>query len=144
MEDLSIRPYRPDDKENIIKLWDDCNLIVPWNDPEKDIERKLKVNPELFLVGVLEGQLVATCMIGYEGHRGWINYLAVDPKHQRKGIACLMMEEAENILRKAGCPKINLQVRETNTAVIKFYESIGYKVEPMVNMGKRLAYDEQE
>lgn len=142
MEDLSIRPYIPDDKENVINLWFECNLVVPQNNPGKDIERKLNVKPEWFLVGVLEGQLVATCMVGYEGHRGWINYLAVDPKYQRKGIACQMMEEAENILRKVGCPKINLQVRETNPDVIKFYESIGYKVEPIVNMGKRLEYDE--
>lgn len=142
MEDLSIRSYIPDDKENVINLWLECNLVVPQNNPGKDIERKLNINPEWFLVGVLEGQIVATCMVGYEGHRGWINYLAVDPKHQRKGIAGQMMEEAENILRKAGCPKINLQVRETNTEVIQFYESIGYQIEPMVNMGKRLEYDE--
>jgi ribosomal protein S18 acetylase RimI-like enzyme len=142
MENLVIRSYQHSDKENIIKLWGDCDLIVSWNNPEKDIARKLKVNPEWFLIGELNGQIVASCMVGYEGHRGWINYLAVDPKYQRKGIASKMMAEAENILRSTGCAKINLQVRETNPDVVKFYESIGYKVEPMVNMGKRLENDD--
>ncbi|MEJ2546125.1 MAG: GNAT family acetyltransferase [Calditrichaceae bacterium] len=142
MENLVIRSYQHSDKENIIKLWGDCDLIVSWNNPEKDIARKLKVNPEWFLIGELNGQIVASCMVGYEGHRGWINYLAVDPKYQRKGIASKMMAEAENILRSTGCAKINLQVREINPDVVKFYESIGYKVEPMVNMGKRLENDE--
>jgi ribosomal protein S18 acetylase RimI-like enzyme len=142
MEDLIIRPYDPGDKEKVINLWLKCNLVVPQNNPGKDIERKLKVNPDWFLIGVLEGKLVATCMVGYEGHRGWINYLAVDLNHQRKGIGRQMMEKAENILKAAGCPKINLQVRETNTEVIQFYKSIGYQIEPMVNMGKRLEYDE--
>ncbi len=144
MEDLLIRPYHSDDKQRVINLWFDCGLVVPQNNPERDIERKLKVNPEWFLVGILRDILVATCIIGYEGHRGWINYLAVDPKYQRRGIASGLMEEAENILRTAGCPKINLQVRETNTEVVQFYESIGYKVEPIVNMGKRLEYDEPQ
>ena len=143
MEDLIIRSYHSDDKEKVIRLWFDCKLVVPWNNPEKDIARKLKVNPEWFLIGELDGQLVASCMVGYEGHRGWINYLAVDPKYQRKRIASRMMEESEKILKKTGCAKINLQVRETNPDVVKFYESIGYKVEPIVNMGKRLENDEQ-
>ena len=143
MEDLIIRSYHSDDKEEVIRLWFDCKLVVPWNNPEKDIARKLKVNPEWFLIGELDGQLVASCMVGYEGHRGWINYLAVDPKYQRKRIASRMMEESEKILKKTGCAKINLQVRETNPDVVKFYESIGYIVEPIVNMGKRLENDEQ-
>ena len=121
-----IRSYQSEDEKSVIDLWMACNLVVPHNNPERDIERKLKVNPEWFLVGELEGVVVASCMAGYEGHRGWINYLAVSPEHQRKGFATLMMSEAEEQLRAAGCPKINLQIRETNKEVILFYESIGF------------------
>jgi ribosomal protein S18 acetylase RimI-like enzyme len=104
--------------------------------------RKLNVNPEWFLVGLLAGKVIATCMVGYEGHRGWINYLAVSPGYRRRGIATKMMEEAESKLRVTGCPKINLQVRESNDEVIRFYESIGYSKDRVLSMGKRLVYEE--
>jgi ribosomal protein S18 acetylase RimI-like enzyme len=142
MDNLSIRPYQPNDKEGVINLWFECDLVVPQNNPMLDIERKLKVNPEWFLIGVLDGRVVATCMAGYEGHRGWINYLAVSPQYRRRGIATQMMEEAERKLRAAGCPKINLQVRETHEEVTQFYESIGYAKDLVMSMGKRLVLDE--
>jgi ribosomal protein S18 acetylase RimI-like enzyme len=138
---LTIRPYRPQDEFQVLALWQACGLIVPWNNPKRDIERKLAVNPELFLVGELEGRVVATCMAGYEGHRGWINYLAVLPELRRHRIAAVMMEAAESRLRRMGCPKINLQVRASNEEVIAFYESIGYKTDSVVSMGKRLEQD---
>jgi len=141
MSDLLIRSYRPQDEAAVIQLWLQCNLVVPQNNPKRDIQRKLQVNPEWFLVGVLGDHIVATCMAGYEGHRGWINYLAVSPHHRRQGIGRRIMEEAERRLQSAGCPKINLQVRETNRAVIQFYERIGYTREPVVSMGKRLEKD---
>ncbi len=142
MKNLLIRSYHHDDKKEVTNLWFECDLVVPQNDPQRDIERKLRINPEWFLVGVLDGKIVATCMAGYEGHRGWINYLAVSPPYRRRGIAKQMMEEAEAKLRSAGCPKINLQVRKTNTEVIHFYESIGYSIDRVVSMGKRLIQDE--
>ena len=142
MENLKIRPYHPDDEKEVIDLWSECNLIAPQNNPKHDIERKLRVNPQWFLVGILEDKVVATCMAGYEGHRGWINYLAVSPHYRRQGIATLIMNQAENRLRAAGCPKINLQIRETNTEVIQFYQNIGYAKDPVVSMGKRLEHDE--
>jgi ribosomal protein S18 acetylase RimI-like enzyme len=141
MNDLVIRPYRLKDEAGVVQLWLQCNLVVPQNNPERDIKRKLRVNPEWFLVGVLGGHIVATCMAGYEGHRGWINYLAVSPHHRRQGIGRRIMEEAEKQLSAAGCPKINLQVRETNRAVIQFYERIGYTRDLVVSMGKRLEND---
>ncbi len=140
--DLHIRPYRAEDEAAVITLWEACNLIVSHNDPRKDIRRKLQVNPEWFLIGEENTFIVATCMVGYEGHRGWINYLAVAPGLQRQGIASQMMEEAERLLRKAGCPKINLQIRSTNAQVIEFYESIGFKIDDVTSMGKRLEADE--
>jgi ribosomal protein S18 acetylase RimI-like enzyme len=141
MSDLVIRPYQRQDEEAVIQLWLQCNLVVPQNNPKRDIKRKLQVNPEWFLVGVLGGHVVATCMAGYEGHRGWINYLAVSPHHRRQGIGRRIMEEAEKRLGAAGCPKINLQVRETNRAVIQFYERIGYTRDLVASMGKRLEND---
>lgn len=112
--------------------------MVPWNDPQKDIERKCRVNPEEFLVGEIEEEIVATCMAGYEGHRGWINYLAVAPEYRRQGLGARIMAAAEKHLKAAGCPKINLQVRTANTEVIAFYRSIGFAVNEVVSMGKRL------
>ena len=141
MNDLVIRPYQLMDEAGVVELWLQCNLVVPQNNPERDINRKLRMNPEWFLVGVIGGHIVATCMAGYEGHRGWINYLAVSPHHRRQGIGRRIMEEAEKRLKSAGCPKINLQVRETNRAVIQFYERIGYARDPVASMGKRLEHD---
>src|SRR5512132_962748 len=106
-----------------------------------DIERKLKVNPEWFLVGIMDGRVVAAVMAGYEGHRGWINYLAVAPEVQRQGLGRQMMAQAEKRLREHGCPKINLQVRTSNTGVIAFYERLGYKSDDVVSLGKRLEQD---
>ena len=125
----------------VIQLWQDCGLVAPQNNPIQDIQRKSQVNPEWFLVGLQNDTIVASCMIGYEGHRGWINYLAVAPTEQRKGLAREIMAEAERLLREAGCPNINLQIRATNTAVIAFYESIGFATDSAISMGKRLEED---
>lgn len=138
---MQIRPFEPSDEIKVIALWDRCGLLRPWNDPRKDIQRKLKVRPDLFLVGILNGQVVATAMAGYEGHRGWINYLAVSPDHQRQGLGQAIMSEAERLLRECGCPKINLQVRTGNLQVIEFYKSIGFTLDDVVSMGKRLEPD---
>ena len=141
MSEFIIRPYHKDDCNSVIQLWSECGLIFPQNNPERDIERKLKVNPEWFLVGEIEGRIVASCMAGYEGHRGWINYLAVSPKYRRKGLAAKIMQEAEHKLRDAGCPKINIQIRTSNIDVIKFYKEVGFKEDDVVSMGKRLVID---
>lgn len=125
----------------IIDLWERCGLVAPQNNPHKDIERKLRVNPEWFLVGELNGRIIATCMAGYEGHRGWINYLAVSPDYRRQGYAKQIMNAAEVHLRSAGCPKINLQVRSSNAAVIEFYKAIGFSRDDVRSMGKRLEPD---
>ncbi len=135
---LSIRPYEDIDESHVVQLWADCGLIVPWNDPKADIRRKLEVQRQLFLVGCIEGSIVATIMAGYEGHRGWINYLAVHPDQQRSGIGKTMLQEAERLLKTEGCPKINLQVRSTNDKVIKFYAKQGYKTDDVVSLGKRI------
>jgi len=138
---MKIRPFQKADRDAVIDLWIQCGLVVPHNDPVRDIERKMKVNPEWFLLGEIDGQVAATCMVGYEGHRGWVNYLAVRPDLQRRGLGKQIMAHAERLLRGAGCPKINLQIRSGNRKVIRFYETIGYREDPVVSMGKRLEPD---
>ena len=138
---MIIRSYIHEYKDAVIELWQRCNLTRPWNNPGLDIERKLKVNPELFLVGLIDDNVMATVMGGYDGHRGWIHYLAVDPAYQRNGYGRDMMKEIGKLLLEKGCPKINLQVRADNSDVIEFYENIGYKTEDRVSMAKRLVED---
>lgn len=138
---MRIRPFRLEDEDAVVALWTRCGLVRPVNDPRKDIQRKLQVRPDLFLVGELDGHIVASVLAGYEGHRGWLNYVAVDPEHQRRGLARQIVTEAENRLREAGCPKINLQIRSSNPGVIEFYRRIGYSVDDVVSMGKRLEED---
>jgi len=142
MNELRIRPFEPEDQNAVINLWHACGLVVPHNNPKRDIARKCRVNPEWFLVGEQGGRVVATCMVGYEGHRGWVNYLAVSLDHRCCGIATRMMKRAEEILFSAGCPKINLQVRESNQDIITFYEHMGYVNDRVVSLGKRLEHDQ--
>lgn len=141
MADMQIEVFAEQYRQALIALWTECGLVVPQNDPDKDIDRKLQVGADLFLLGVLDGEVVASVMGGYEGHRGWINYLAVKPSHQRKGYGQAMMAAVEARLREKGCPKINLQVRSTNTAVIAFYDALGYGNDNVVGLGKRLESD---
>jgi ribosomal protein S18 acetylase RimI-like enzyme len=135
---LFIRPYRIDDQYAVIALWHDTGLVRPPNDPAGDIALKVAHSPELFLVGTVDDIIVATVMIGYEGHRGWINYLAVATTRQSGSIGRQMMEHAELLLRSMGCPKINLQVRTTNEKVVAFYEKLGFKQDHVISLGKRL------
>ena len=107
---FKIRPFQAEDKDDIVKLWKDCDLVVPWNDPIRDINTKIQFQPDLFLVGELNNKVIASVMIGYEGHRGWINYLAVSPLFQNNGLGKLLMNKAEDMLQEMGCLKINLQV----------------------------------
>ena len=143
MKDASnFRPFKLEDEEPVIALWQKCNLVHPVNNPHQDIKRKLKVNPELFLVGVIDGTVVASAMGGYEGHRGWVNYLAVDPGYQKRGYGRQIMEVLEKKLIQSGCPKINLQIRQDNLTAMRFYEKTGYKTDEVVSMGKRLIKDD--
>lgn len=143
MIQATVRPFREPDTDAVVALWKACALVVPWNDPYKDIARKLADSPDLFLVAELGGRLIGSCMIGYDGHRGWINYLAVHPDFRRQGLARRLMAEAGALLLLRGCPKINLQIRHTNLAVRAFYESLGFTEDPVISMGKRLLPDPQ-
>lgn len=139
---MEIRPYCSEDKEAVVDLWKQCGLLRQWNDPYKDISRKLLVQSDWFLVGLVNLQIVSIVMAGFEGHRGWINYLAVDPKFQLQGLGRKMMNEAERLLQDFGCPKVSLQIREDNLEAIKFYECIGFSEDKVVSFGKRLIADD--
>jgi ribosomal protein S18 acetylase RimI-like enzyme len=139
---MLIRPFRDSDEAAVIALWEAAGLTRSWNDPRKDIARKRSVQREWFLVGTVDDAVMASIMIGYEGHRGWINYLAVAPAHRKLGHARTLMREAERLLTAAGCPKINLQIRSSNASVIDFYKAIGYAQDDVVSFGRRLIADE--
>jgi ribosomal protein S18 acetylase RimI-like enzyme len=137
---LVVRPYVETDEAQVIQLWREVLPDNPsWNVPKADIDRKLAVQRELFLVGDLDGEIVGTVMAGFDGHRGWVHLVAVATKQRHQGFGRAMMIEAEKKLRDIGCTKINLQVRATNQGVIDFYEKLGYSVEERVSMGKRFS-----
>jgi ribosomal protein S18 acetylase RimI-like enzyme len=138
---MEISIFTEADRQAVIDLWQRCELTVPWNNPDQDIDRKVAFSPETFWVGRVEGVLVASVMFGYDGHRGSVNYLAVDPAWQGRGFGRLLMDRAEEMLRSWGCPKINLSVRASNQRVIAFYERLGFKVETVANLGKRFEQD---
>lgn len=138
---MLIRAYQASDEADIIALWQACGLTRPWNDPGKDIARKLTAQPELFLVGEIDGAPMASAMVGFDGHRGWVYYLAVHPDYQRRDYGRRMMAHAEQLLIERGCPKINLLVRTTNHRVIEFYRELGYAPDEAVSLGKRLIPD---
>ncbi|MCK4490329.1 MAG: GNAT family acetyltransferase [Anaerolineales bacterium] len=136
---IDIRPYRMDDELEVIQLWKKVFPETPLhNDPLRDIQSKLKIQPGLFLVALDDHFLVGTAMAGYDGHRGWIYYLAVDPAYRRNGIGTALMKKAEGLLAQMSCPKLNLQIRADNSDLQAFYEKLGYSVEERISMGKKL------
>ena len=135
---IEIRSFQQEDEAPLIKLWEKCELVVAWNDPSKDISRNVQLDPEELLLGWYDKSLIASVMAGYEGHRGWINYLAVVPEFRRKGLGKTMMKAAKTYLEHFECPKINLQIRAQNHQVIEFYKSIGFLQEEVINLVKRL------
>jgi ribosomal protein S18 acetylase RimI-like enzyme len=142
MAQVVVRAFREADEARVIELWTFAGLVRPWNNPQRDIARKLKVQRELFLVADLDGSIVGTVMAGYDGHRGWVNYLAVDIGQRRRGIGTALMRDAERRLRLLGCPKLNLQIRRENTEVQAFYAALGFSEDAAVSMGKRLEKDD--
>ena len=138
---MKIRAFQPGDEGAVVQLWHECGLTRPWNDPHADIARKLSEQPELFLVGEVESQVIATAMVGFDGHRGWVYYLAVAPAHRKQSNGKALMREAERLLVERGCPKLNLLVRSSNAEVIEFYRKLGYSQDDVVALGKRLILD---
>lgn len=136
-----IRPYLESDLDDVIALWELCGLTRPWNNPEIDIFRKLAQRDQLFLLAIKDNQLIATVMGGYDGHRGWVNYLAVHPNFQRNGVATALVQQLEKRLIALGCPKLQLLIRKDNIDVQSFYEQLGYDEIDVICLGKRLIQD---
>jgi ribosomal protein S18 acetylase RimI-like enzyme len=136
---LTIRPASAADETSVVALWQACGLVVPHNDPAADF-RFAKRGPDSdVLIGVDEnGRIASSVMVGHDGHRGWLYYVATDPDTRGAGIGRQIVSAAEDWLRERGVRKVQLMIRETNTAVAKFYEQIGYKTEPRVVMSKWL------
>lgn len=133
---MIIRAFRQEDEAAVVALWNVSLTARPWNEPLAAIRRKLAIQREMFLVAEVEGHVVGTTMAGYDGHRGWIYSVAVDPNHRRRGIATSLIREAERLLKAVNCPKINLQVMPNNRGAVALYQSLGYAIEDRVSMGK--------
>jgi len=138
---FAIRQFVPNDTNRVIFIWEQCDLVRNWNNPNFDIQRKLNFQKELFFVGLLNDEIIATAMFGYDGHRGWLNYFAVLPNFQKRGFGKQLMTFGEMALIEKGCPKLNLQIRNDNTKAINFYQKVGYKEDAAVSFGKRLIED---
>ena len=135
---FEIVKYNKDYQKALIELWKKCNLIVPQNDPLEDIQNKIEFQPDMFLIALLNGKLIGSVMVGYEGHRGWLNYLAVSPDYQNRGYGRKLVEKAIAELQKLGCLKLNVQIRESNTSAVRFYERLGFRDDHVVSLGLRL------
>ena len=137
--DTAIRLYRESDRAQVVQLWKTNFPDDPhWNEPDMVIDTKLQSSPGAFFVFEHAGQVTGTVITGFDGVRGWIHKLSVSPEFQGQGFARRLMLAAEHYLALQKCPKVNLQVRDTNSAVIRFYERLGYQVEARASMGKRL------
>ena len=137
----TIRAFTLRDTESVIALWQATGLTKSWNNPHLDIQRKLTVQPELFFVAVEGHDIVGTVMAGYDGHRGWLYYLASDPQRRGEGIGRALVTAAEDALLELGCPKVQLMVHPDNDAVLGFYDSLGYERFDTSTTGKRLIPD---
>jgi RimJ/RimL family protein N-acetyltransferase len=136
---FAMSTYRASDRDDVVRIWQ-SSLHSPgqWNEPIAAIARQQAAQPNGFLVGRIQGRVVATCVVGYDGVRGWLYRLAVDPEHRGQGYGRKIVERAEDYLRKLGCPKINLQVRGENDGVVNFYKRLGYYIQDHTSIAKIL------
>ncbi len=135
---LAFREVQDVNLESIVNLWNACELTRPWNDPYKDIQFARDSATSTVLVGFFEERLVASVMVGHDGHRGALYYLAVDPAFRKRGFGKSAVAAAEAWLRERGVWKINLMVRSENEKAGRYYERLGYEVNPVTSFGKRL------
>lgn len=142
---IELRTFRPIDTDEVVALWHEAGLVRPWNDPVRDIRRHQGAQPGLFVVAEVQTDgrthVVGTVMAGFDGHRGWLYYLAVAREHRGTGLGRALVAEAETRLEAVGCPKVQLMVRSENTGVIGLYEELGYEASDVRVLGKRLIAD---
>nr|WP_306238785.1 GNAT family acetyltransferase [Ornithinimicrobium sp. HY1745] len=128
----------PHEADRAVALWTQCGLTRPWNDPHADLDRALDAPTSTVLAAVEDQDLVGTAMVGHDGHRGWVYYLAVAPGQRRNGVGRHLMGASEAWLRDQGAPKIQLMVRQGNDAVLEFYAALGYTDQETVTLGRFL------
>ena len=140
MSGIQIATYADEHFDGVSALWQEAfPNDQPWNSAASAIPAKLAFQPGLFFVALDGNRVVGSIMAGYDGHRGWVNRIAVLQSHRGRGVGSALMREAETRLRMMGCTKINLQVRTSNAAAAEFYERLGYSVEDRISMSKRIA-----
>lgn len=135
---LEISPLRAGESEAAVALWEECGLTRPWNDPRADLALALGKPASTVLAGRIDGRIVATAMTGFDGHRGWVYYLAVAPACRGAGHGAAMMQAAASWLRGHGAPKLHVMVRRENIAVAGFYTRLGYAESDTITLAKRL------
>jgi len=140
-DDIRIVPFEEKYRREVIALWRARGLVRAWNDPDKDIDRKLTDRNGAFLLLLGDEEVIGSVMVSYDGHRGSIYYLSISPTVRGTGYGQMLMKHCETFLTGLGCPKINLFVRADNEAVLKFHEMLGYAPETSVPLGKRLIPD---
>ncbi len=133
-----ITPASPEDCETVVSLWEAADLTRPWNDPRADFALALASPSSAVLLARHGDSVVGSVMVGFDGHRGWVYYLATAPNVRGNGIGRLLMEQAEAWLKARGCPKIQLMVRSDNHTARGFYDALGYELQDVVTIGKRL------
>ncbi|SEA17414.1 GNAT family acetyltransferase [Variovorax sp. YR216] len=128
-------------RAGVVALWHKTfDYGTPHNDPDYSLDMKLRADDGLLFVALEGGAVIGTTMAGFDGHRGWIYSVAVDPAFRRRGIGAALVRHAEQALKALGCPKVNLQIVTGNEQVVAFYESLGFSVEPRISMGKRFPW----
>jgi ribosomal protein S18 acetylase RimI-like enzyme len=133
---ITIRPFRTTDFRAVRRVWKAAGLRISPSDSKKELDRTRKRDPDLFLVA-LQGKAVVGVVLGrFDGRRGWVNHLAVDPRRQSRGIGTALIRELEDRLRAKGCPKVNLHVESDNHEVVAFYEKLGYSQRGLIYMDK--------
>lgn len=135
---VSLRAARPSDREPVVALWEAAGLTRPWNDPRADFDLALATPTSAVLLAEQDGVISGSVMVGFDGHRGWVYYLATAPESRQQGIGRRLMHAAEEWLTGLGSPKIQLMVRGDNTAARGFYDALGYELQDVVTIGKRL------
>ncbi|VXB63094.1 Acetyltransferase YpeA [Burkholderia sp. 8Y] len=140
---MIIRTFDAGDRDAVIALWRDvfpeyADASRPQRDPALSIDNKMRMQPELFFVGTLDGDVIGTVMCGYDGHRGWVYSLGVQHAMRGRGYGRMLMLHAEAALARAGCPKVNLQILSARRELLPFYERLGYRVDEVVSLGKRI------
>jgi len=135
-KEWTVRAYRPTDHARVVRLWRDAGIRVGPSDSARELERTRRRDPDLFLVAEIRGRLVGAVLGRFDGRRGWINHLAVAPRHRRAGLGRYLVERVERRLLRKGCAKVNLHIERENQAVSAFYTSMGYRARDLLFMEK--------